>query len=126
MFKDIGITAIVNLMEENLYDPTHLGFDYLHKGFPDDTYPPHEYIEEILNFIDLHLKENGKVLVHCAMGVSRSGGITIAWLLKENSDWGWQDALSYVKKSKFIGPAVEIKNSVLDYFEKIENKKRKH
>jgi protein-tyrosine phosphatase len=126
MFKDIGITAIVNLMEENLYNPTHLGFYYLHRGFPDDTYPPYEYLDEILNFIDLHLNNNGKVLVHCSMGISRSGGITVAWLLKKNSDWGWQDALSYVKKSKFIAPAVEIKHSVLDYFEKNENKKRKH
>ena len=126
MFKDIGLTAIVNLMEENLYNPTHLGFCYLHIGFPDDTYPPHEYLDEILNFIDRHLNDNGKVLVHCSMGISRSGGIIVAWLLKKNSDWSWHDALSYVKNSKFIAPAVEIKHSVLDYFEKIENKKRKH
>jgi len=125
MFKDIGITAIVNLMEENLYNPTQLGFHYLHKGFPDDTYPAHEYIDEILNFIDFHIKNNGKVLVHCSMGVSRSGGIAIAWLLKENSNWTWKDALSYVKKSKFIAPAIEIKQSILDYLEKMQNKKGK-
>ena len=71
-FKEIGITAIVNLMEESLYDPIHLGFSYLHKGFPDDSYPPHDYLEEILSFIDKHLKNNGKVLVHCSMGISRS------------------------------------------------------
>jgi protein-tyrosine phosphatase len=126
MFKDIGITAIVNLMEENLYNPTHLGFHYLHKGFPDDTYPPHEFLDEILNFINFHLKNNGKVLIHCSMGVSRSGGITIAWLLKENSHWSWQDALSYVKKSKFIAPAIEIKQSILDYLEKNKNKQERY
>jgi protein-tyrosine phosphatase len=126
MFKDIGITAIVNLMEENLYNPTHLGYYYLHKGFPDDSYPPHDYLEDILNFIDFHLNNNGKVLVHCSMGVSRSGGITIAWLLKQNPDWSWEDALSYVKKSKFIAPAVEIKSSVLDYLEKNRYRLEKH
>jgi protein-tyrosine phosphatase len=126
MFKEIGITAIVNLMEENLYDPTHLGFYYLHKGFPDDTYPPHEYLDEILNFIELHLKNKGKVLVHCSMGVSRSGGIIIAWLLKKNPNWRWKDALSYVKKSKFIAPAVEIKHSILEYLEKLEDRKREY
>ena len=124
MFKEIGITAIVNLMEESLYNPTNLGFSYLHKGFPDDTYPPHEFLDEILNFIDYHLKNNGKVLVHCSMGISRSGGVIVAWLLKENLTWSWTDATSYVKKSKLIAPAVEIRESILDYLEGIEKNRR--
>jgi len=122
-FKEIGITAIVNLMEENFYDPTRLGFNYLYKGFPDDWYPPHSYIEEILSFIDQHIKD-GKVLVHCAMGISRSGGIIVAWILKENATWCWNDAMDYINKSRLIFPAVEIRESVLDYFESIEGKRR--
>ena len=122
-FKEIGITAIVNLMEEDFYDPTRLGFAYLYKGFPDDWYPPHRYIEEILSFIDHHIKD-GKVLVHCAMGISRSGGIIVAWILKENLTWGWNDAMDYINKSRLIFPAVEIRESVLDYFESIEGKRR--
>ena len=121
-FKEIGITAIVNLMEESLYNPTSLGFSYLHKGFPDDTYPPHEYLDGILEFIDLHLNNSGKVLVHCSMGVSRSPGMVIAWILKVNPDWSWRDAISYVSKSKFIAPAVEIRKSVTDYFKALKNK----
>ena len=122
--KKIGITAIVNLMEDSPYNPRHLGFAYLHKGFPDDTYIPHIYLEEILTFIELNLKSKGKVLVHCSMGISRSGGIICAWLLKLNPTWGWKDALSYVSKVKYIAPAVEIRESVLDYFEKLEKKRR--
>ena len=123
-FKKIGITAIINLMEENHYNPIPLGFSYLHKGFPDDTYPDHEYLKEIINFIDHHLNKGGKVLVHCSMGVSRSGGIIVAWLLKEHPSWGWNEALSYVKRFKFIAPAVEIRESILDYLEKLEGKRR--
>lgn len=123
-FKEIGITAIVNLMEEKLYDPTPQGFAYLHKGFPDDSYPPHEYLEEILEFIDLHLYNKGKVLVHCSMGVSRSGGVVLLWLLKENPNWRWRDAFSYANSIKFISPAVEIRESILDYLSNIENRKR--
>jgi len=122
-FKEIGITAIVNLMEENLYDPTPQGFAYLHKGFPDDWYPPHTYLKEIIAFIDKHIK-NGKVLVHCAMGVSRSGGIIVAWLLKQNPNWNWTDAINYVWQSRLIYPAIEIKESILDYFESIEGRRR--
>ena len=122
-FKEIGITAIVNVMEDDLYDPSPLGFYYLFKGFPDDWYPPHSFIKEILDFINLHIK-NGKVLVHCAMGISRSGGMIVAWLLREHPDWSWNDALEYVNQSRLIYPAVEIRESVLDYFESIEGYRR--
>ena len=113
-------------MEENLYDPTHQGFAYLHKGFPDDSYPPHDSIEEIINFIDKHLQSGGKVLVHCSMGISRSAAIIIAWSLKMNPTWSWKDAFSYVKKAKFIAPAVEIRQSILDYLELIEKRRRNY
>jgi len=122
-FKEIGITAIVNLMEEDLYDPTSHGFNYLYKGFPDDWYPPHSYLEEILEFIDNNITK-GKILVHCAMGVSRSGGIIVAWLMRNFPNWTWTDAVNYVHKSRLIFPAIEIKESVLDYFEILEGKRR--
>ncbi|MFX1573156.1 MAG: dual specificity protein phosphatase family protein [Promethearchaeota archaeon] len=122
--KEIGITTIVNLMEENLYDPTYLGFSYLHKGFADDSYLSHDYLEEILTFIDLHLNNGGKVLVHCSMGISRSPGIIVAWLLKKNPRWSWRDAISYIEKTKFIAPAVELRESILDYLEKSDKYRR--
>ena len=99
------------------------GFDYLYRGFADDWYVPHEFLEEIFEFIDYHIK-NGKVLVHCARGVSRSGGIIVAWLLKEHDNWTWDKAVEYVSKSRLIYPAVEIKESILEYFESIENRRR--
>ena len=80
-------------------------------------------MDEIFEFIDYHIK-NGKVLVHCARGVSRSGGIIVAWLLKEHDDWTWDKAVDYVSKSRLIYPAVEIKESILEYFESIENRRR--
>ncbi len=116
------ITAIVNLMEDELYEPPN-NFAYLFKGFPDDTYPPHEFLAEILDFIDVHIK-NGKVLVHCSMGISRSGAIIIAWLLKEHPEWTWEDALNYVYQYRKIYPAKEIKEAILDYLEKVEGKRR--
>ncbi|MFX0134646.1 MAG: dual specificity protein phosphatase family protein [Candidatus Hodarchaeota archaeon] len=124
MLTEIGIRAIVNLMEESFYNPRHLGFAYLHKGFPDNFYIPHDYLEEILNFIDIHLSNDEKVLIHCSMGISRSGGIIVAWLLKENPKWGWRDAIAYISKTKFISPAVEIRESILDFLEKIEKSRR--
>jgi protein-tyrosine phosphatase len=121
VLKETGITAIVNLMEEDLYDPRSFGFSYLYRGFPDDWYIPEHYIKEILSFIDKHIK-NGKVFVHCARGVSRSGGIVAAWLLKQNIGWKWCDALDYISKSRLIFPAIEIKESIFEYFLNVENR----
>ncbi len=123
--KKNGITAIVNLMEHKHYRPPLRQFAYLHKGFPDNTYPPHEYLEEILNFIQKHIR-TGKVLVHCAMGISRSGGIVIAWLLKQNQSWTWGKAMEFVRKTRTVFPAVEIRESVLDYLESIEGHRRNY
>jgi serine/threonine/tyrosine-interacting-like protein 1 len=123
--KKERIKAIVNLMEENHYDPKPLGFAYLHRGFPDDWYVPHSFLKDILEFIDVHIRK-GKVLVHCAMGISRSGGIIVAWLLKQNPDWSWSDAMDYVGRSRLIFPAVEIRESVLDYFESFEGRRREY
>ncbi|TFG06969.1 MAG: hypothetical protein EU539_06260 [Promethearchaeota archaeon] len=117
-----GITAIVNLMQEKYYVPPK-EFKYLFKGFPDNTYPPHDYLQEILEFIERNIK-NGKVLVHCAMGISRSGGLIVAWLLKQNPEWSWGDAMDYVWKTRRILPAIEIRESVLDYLESLEGFRR--
>lgn len=121
--NNAGITAIINLMEDNLYHPPK-SYKYLYKGFPDETYVPAEFLNEIFQFMDKHLIEKkGKVLVHCAMGISRSGGIVVGWLLKEHPQWNWEDAMEYVSKNRQIYPALEIKDSILDYLESIKNKK---
>jgi len=123
-FKRHGITAIVNLMEDNLYTPPRC-FDYLHKGFKDETYPPQVFVKEIFDFMDVHLLvKEGKVLVHCSMGISRSGAICAGWLLKEHPNWTWNEAVDFVRESRMIFPAVEIRESILDYLECIEGKRR--
>ncbi len=121
--EKMGITAIVNLMEREMYTPPKGTFKYLHKGFPDDARIPPNYLTEILNFIEVHTK-NGKVLVHCSMGISRSGGICVAWLMHQNKNWSWKDAVNYIKEVHPVYPAKEIRESVLEYFESTEGKKR--
>ncbi|MHA2196096.1 MAG: hypothetical protein ACXABO_10940 [Promethearchaeota archaeon] len=59
-------------------------------------------------------------------GYIQSGGIIVAWLLKEHPTWSWGNAISYVKKTKFIAPAVEIRESILDYLEEMERRRRSY
>ncbi len=122
--KRVGITSIINLMEESFYDPRSEGFIYLHEGFPDNKQVSHKIIQKLLDFMDLHLRNGGKIFLHCSMGLSRSPSIVIAWLLKENPEWTWNDAFFYINKIKKIYPAVEIKQSILEYFEALEGYRR--
>jgi len=110
-----GITAIVNLMEKNKYDPRPQ-FSYLHVALKDRNYIPHDKLQAIMDFIEEETKK-GNVLVHCHSGISRSGGIIIARLLKENPKWDWNDALKHVRKITLIEPHLNIKKSILDYLE---------
>ena len=120
--KKEGITAIVNLMEKEKYDPSS-EFNYLHKPIKDSTYINHKDLKVILDFIDINIK-NGKVLVHCASGISRSGGIIVARLLIENPNWNWEEARKFVRNSSTISPHPKIQQSILDFLESIEGKRR--
>ena len=120
--KKEGITAIVNLMEKEKSNPPS-EFNYLHKPIKDRTYINHKDLQEILDFIDTNLK-NGKILVHCASGISRSGGIIVARLLIENPDWNWEEARKFVRIYSTISPHPKIRQSILDFLESIEGKRR--
>ena len=120
--KKEGITAIVRLMEKEKNRPPQ-EVNYLYKPIKDKTYIHHKDLQEILDFIDTNLK-NGKVLVHCASGISRSGGIIVARLLIENPDWNWEQARNFVRNFTTISPHPKIRQSILDFLESIEGKRR--
>ena len=120
--KKEGITAIVSIMEKEKYKPSP-EFNYLFKAIKDRTYINHEDLQEILSFIEKNAAK-GKVLVHCASGISRSGGITVARLLMIHPDWTWERARKFVREITTISPHPNIRKSILDYLEGIEGKRR--
>lgn len=64
------------------------------------AYIPKEIIDEALSFIDQHLNDGKKVLVHCNQGQSRSPGIGMLYLAKEGQieNGSFNEALMEFKK----------------------------
>lgn len=69
---------------------------------------PHEdalnHFPHACEIIGHHLKLNQNVLVHCAVGVSRSASMILAYLMKHNQ-WTYFEALNFVRsKRPCVGP----------------------
>ncbi len=107
-----GVKAIVNLVPYHNYDPKSI--IYLHEPFDDNTYISSEKLERIYRFIDYNIKK-GIVLVHCAMGISRSGGIVAGQILRENPNWTWEESVIYVNQFHHIEPEPLTQTSIIDF-----------
>lgn len=54
------------------------------------------HLHRACEFIESARAQGGRVLVHCAMGISRSPTVVIAWLMKSRG-WSVQQAIGHVK-----------------------------
>lgn len=63
----------------------------------------------------------GKILIHCAAGLSRSPTFAISYLMRENK-WTFEDSYNFVKKKK---PSIKINYGFLDQLREYENEVKK-
>jgi len=96
----LGITHILNVADE-LQNRFPDNFVYKHCGVNDTSADNiSKYFEDSIKFIDEAKQSSShKVLVHCAMGISRSSTIVIAWLM-QNASLDFEAAKAIVKKKR--------------------------
>ncbi|PRP81021.1 hypothetical protein PROFUN_11173 [Planoprotostelium fungivorum] len=92
----LHITHVLNMGDEleNKYPDM---FNYLKCGL-DDTSANNiaQFFEKCIEFIR---NSGGRVLVHCAMGISRSSAISIAYMMRKNN-WNFEKAKEFVRSQR--------------------------
>ncbi|KFM70307.1 Dual specificity protein phosphatase 4, partial [Stegodyphus mimosarum] len=117
--QQLGITALLNVTQfcPNLFQEV---FEY--KCIPVRDTGCEDigaYFQEAINFIDQVKSQNGKVLVHCQAGVSRSATICIAYLMATKR-LRMEEAYKYVKsRRRIVSPNFSFMGQLLTFENKI-------
>lgn len=100
-----GITHVLNVARE-VPPPTELALmqsgDFVHKSIPlQDCHSENiaQHFEEAFSFIEEARKRQGKVLVHCRRGISRSPAIVVGYLMRHEG-MAYENALELVKQCR--------------------------
>lgn len=79
--KERGITCVINAT--SIASKLLPMIEYLQIPVDDNDYAPLErYFDEAADLIEKHRVNGGKILVHCAAGVSRSAALCLVYLVK--------------------------------------------
>lgn len=127
--KELEITHILNISCKK--DPEYTNIKSLFINIPDggdlneDNKSIDDYFQTTINFIEDAIEDNGKILVHCRMGISRSSSLVIAYLMKSLNK-PYFDILNIVKEKRpIIDPCFKFVCKLLDYQKELEIKSPK-
>ena len=99
---DLGITHIINLSQDNCININEKEFHYLSFNLKDNIF---ENIECIFftcyEFIENCKKNNGKILIHCFKGISRSVAIIMSYLIIDKKITS-NEAFKYIQNKRKI------------------------
>jgi protein-tyrosine phosphatase len=99
--------------------PPNTSRAYLHISLNDiDNIKPH--IPQILEYIDNALQNNGKVLVHCTLGINRSAAAVVSYLCHRNQT-NSSAALKFLKEKKSdVKPSALLLKQIDQFFHRLE------
>ena len=105
MLRELGITHIINCAEGYINTGPSFygdGFEYLGFDAEDDwDYDIMQHFDPVYQFIEDARTSGGKVLIHCIMGVNRSGALTVSYLMV-HKHMGPISATKLVKKARSL------------------------
>ena len=109
LLRQLGITHVLNCAgfkgprknpDANPYEG--LDIDYLEfKADDRDGYDMSQHFDEAFRYLDNIKRNSGTCLVHCALGINRSGVTVIAYLMI-HSKWPLLKAVEFVKKRRGV------------------------
>jgi protein-tyrosine phosphatase len=113
----LGITHVLNMAAEQHFETVHRNINVKHILADDyETYNIRQHFEEAFQFIEDALMKNGRILVHCAVGISRSPTIVIAYIMHRYG-MSYQNAYQYVQS---LRPIVNPNNSFKTQLQEFE------
>jgi protein-tyrosine phosphatase len=117
-----GITHIINVTKDIPFyheNSNRIKIEYLKIPVNDSLDQDiKKYFDETNKFIDKVKQQNGKVLVHCQAGISRSPTIVIAYLMKKEKR-EFQTVFQDVRAIRaVIDPNLKFCNELLEYAKK--------
>ena len=114
--QDMGITAIVNMREEQYDDRARqiAPENYLHLPTIDGTPPTLEHLCEGVAFITDQIAKGNKVYIHCASGFHRAATMTTAYLMSTGLTPA--DALAQIRKVRPFARPISSQMKQLDKF----------
>ncbi|XP_033110837.1 dual specificity protein phosphatase 10-like [Anneissia japonica] len=85
-----------------------------------------QYFDQAFDFIDLALKKNSGILIHCQAGISRSPTVTIAYIMKKNyPHMTMSQAYTLVKNRRsVISPNLHFVGQLASYEQKLKSSSR--
>ena len=117
-FKDNGITGIFNLqvagehahcfqglVGDFSYDPlsfTDQGIQFFPFGWIDMKVPTTDLVLRMAQVMDMHIKDGGKIAVHCHAGLGRTGLAIACYFLYSQTDLSADRAIEIVRSRRFV------------------------
>lgn len=101
--KENGITAILDVTCEFdglEWSSTQENISYLNIPVLDHSVPNHSQLNQAINWIHHHIKEDRRVVVHCALGRGRSVFVMAAYLLSQDKNADVHQVLAQIKETR--------------------------
>lgn len=123
--KQNNITHVLNVAMEvpNYFEnSSDINIKYAHENLidtPDSDISQNGLLEKCIGFITNAIESGGCVLVHCQAGMSRSGAMVVAYLMKSQK-LNYDDAIAKTRSIRHcVYPNVGFEKQIKKYFEDI-------